>query len=103
MQADGNATLASHAHWIASPILGRTTETFPEESAAIAVLQDCKAIVSIDRRFDYGEIRHVAMAPMRGRLYVICYQLRGRKRRIISFRKANRREERIYAKAIADR
>jgi uncharacterized DUF497 family protein len=62
-----------------------------------------KAIVSIDRRFDYGEVRHVAIAPMRGRLYVICYQLRGRKRRIISFRKANKREERIYAKATTDR
>ena len=33
----------------------------------------------------------------------ICYQLRGRKRQIISFRKANKREERIYAKAIINR
>jgi uncharacterized DUF497 family protein len=62
-----------------------------------------KAIVSIDRRFDYGEVRHVAIAPMRGRLYVICYQLRGRNRRIISFRRANKREERNYVKATTDR
>jgi len=58
-----------------------------------------RAFVATDNRFDYGEVRHVAIAPLRGRLYVVCYQLRGRRRRIISFRKANKREERLYAKA----
>ena len=39
-----------------------------------------------------------AFAPIQGRLYAVCYVERGQVRRIISFRKANKREERIYAK-----
>jgi hypothetical protein len=61
-----------------------------------------KAVISIDDRFMYGEERRIAFAPMRGRLYAVCYVLRGQTRRIISFRKANKREERLYAKATAD-
>jgi uncharacterized DUF497 family protein len=61
-----------------------------------------KAVISIDDRFMYGEERRIAFAPMRGRLYAVCYVLRGKKRRIISFRKANKQEERLYAKATAD-
>ena len=61
-----------------------------------------KAVISIDDRFMYGEERRIAFAPMRGRLYAVCYVLRGRTRRIISFRKANKQEERLYAKATAD-
>jgi uncharacterized DUF497 family protein len=67
-----------------------------------AELERRKAVISVDNRFEYGEERLVALAPMYGRLYVVCYQFRGRVRRIISFRKANKREERIYAKATAD-
>jgi len=33
-----------------------------------------------------------------GRLYAVCYCVRGDARRIISFRKANKREEQAYAK-----
>jgi len=61
-----------------------------------------KAVISIDDRFMYGEERRIAFAPMKGRLYAVCYVLRGKKRRIISFRKANKQEERLYAKATAD-
>jgi uncharacterized protein len=71
-----------------------------------------------DRRRDYRETRYVALAPLtpgftkvlredggettidsapEGRLHVVCYCIRGEARRIISFRKANKREERIYA------
>jgi uncharacterized DUF497 family protein len=57
------------------------------------------AVIAEDRRRDYGERRFVALAPMHGRIYSACYCLRGRKRRIISFRKANKREERVYEKA----
>jgi uncharacterized protein len=58
-----------------------------------------------DRRRDYGEARFLAFAPMNGRLHVVCYCIRGEAFRIISFRKANRREEKFYAeeKAAADR
>ena len=58
-----------------------------------------------DRRRDYGERRQLAFVPLRGRLHVVCYCLRGDARRIISFRKANKREEQFYAqeKAALDR
>ena len=57
-----------------------------------------------DRRRSYGETRYLAFAPMNGRLHVVCYCIRGEAFRIISFRKANRREEKFYAeeKAAAD-
>ncbi|MGB3580497.1 MAG: BrnT family toxin [Roseiarcus sp.] len=56
------------------------------------------ARVRRDQRRDYGEERFVALVPMSARLYVVCYCVRGDARRIISFRKANQREERAYAK-----
>jgi uncharacterized DUF497 family protein len=52
-----------------------------------------------------GETRYLAYAPMQGRLYVVCFCIRGDAFRIISFRKANGREEKFYAeeKAALDR
>ena len=67
-----------------------------------AELEWQRAILFVEDRFMYGEERLIAFAPMKGRLYAVCYALRGRTRRIISFRKANKREERLYAKATAD-
>ncbi len=58
-----------------------------------------KARVIPDRRRDYGEERFIAVAPLAARLHVVCYCVRGDARRIISFRKANKREERVYAQA----
>jgi uncharacterized protein len=51
-----------------------------------------------DERRDYGEERYFALVPMSGRLYAVCYCVRGDARQIISFRKANKREEQAYAK-----
>jgi uncharacterized protein len=57
------------------------------------------ARVRPDERRDYGEDRFVALVPnVSGRLHVVCYCIRGDARRIISFRKANKREEQVYAK-----
>ena len=72
----------------------------PFELAAELELQ--RAIAFVDDRFMHGEERLRAFAPLRGRLYAVCYVLRGQDSRIISFRKANKREERLYAKASAD-
>jgi len=41
----------------------------------------------------FGERRYVAVGNVAGRLHVVVYSRRGKNRRIISFRKANRREE----------
>jgi uncharacterized protein len=57
------------------------------------------ARVRRDQRRDYGEDRFIALVPMSGRIYVVCYCIRGGARRIISYRKANKREEQAYGKA----
>jgi uncharacterized DUF497 family protein len=45
-----------------------------------------------DTRRDYGEKRFIAYGWIEARLHVCVYTLRGPSRRIISLRKANRRE-----------
>lgn len=50
-----------------------------------------------DHRRDYGEIRMVGLVPMGTRLYCVVFTDRGGTRRIISLRKANKREVRYYA------
>jgi uncharacterized DUF497 family protein len=49
-----------------------------------------------DLRRDYGERRVIAYGLIRGRLHVCVYTLRGDVHRIISLRKANRREIDAY-------
>jgi uncharacterized DUF497 family protein len=54
------------------------------------------ALVWSDDRFEYGELRLIALAPRSGILYYVAYVERGNARRIISLRRANRREVRHY-------
>ena len=62
-------------------------------SLADAVLLNWDLLVSgIDNRFDYGEIRIIGYAPIDNRLYCVVYTDRGNNRRVISLRKANKRE-----------
>ena len=61
------------------------------------------ALVFADERQDYGEQRLNALALLHGRLHVVCFVMRGQVRRIISFRKANKREEQAYDQATHDR
>ena len=58
------------------------------------------ALVWVDDREDYGETRMVALAPKTGILYFVAFVDRGRVRRIISLRRANRREVKHYVQAI---
>lgn len=58
------------------------------------------ALVWIDDRFDYGEVRMIALAPKTGILYYVAFVERGKVRRIISLRRANRREVKYYVKSI---
>ena len=55
-----------------------------------------EALVWIDERFDYGEMRMIALAPDTQVLYYVAFVDRGPSRRIISLRKANRREVKHY-------
>ncbi len=45
-----------------------------------------------DRRWDYGEDRYRLIGMIDGRAYVVVYTVRGSAIRIISARKANRKE-----------
>ena len=50
------------------------------------------ALVWIDERFEYGETRMIALAPKTEILCYVAFVDRGNVRRIISHRRANRRE-----------
>ena len=54
------------------------------------------ALVWMDDRFEYNEIRMIALAPKSGILYFVAYVDRSHVRRIISLRRANRREVKHY-------
>ena len=58
------------------------------------------ALVWVDDRFEYGELRMIALAPKTGILYYVAFVERGKMRRIISLRHANRREVTHYVKNI---
>ena len=54
------------------------------------------ALVWIDERSEYNETRMIALAPQTDILYYVAFVDRGEARRIISLRRANRREVRHY-------
>ncbi|TDR80012.1 hypothetical protein DFP86_106152 [Paludibacterium purpuratum] len=55
------------------------------------------ALSSEDGRKEYGEVRMVSFVIMSDRLYCAVYTDRGDSRRVISLRKANKREVAYYA------
>lgn len=61
------------------------------------------AYIAQDRRKDYAETRYTALALLDNRLHVVCFTWRDTRLRVISFRKANQREEACYAQKIAHR
>lgn len=50
----------------------------------------------VDERFEYGESRMIALAPQTEILYYVAFVGRGEVRRVISLRRANRREVKHY-------
>jgi len=54
------------------------------------------ALVWVDDRFEYKETRMIALAPKTEILYYVAFVDRGKARRIISLRLANRREVKRY-------
>ena len=57
------------------------------------------ALVWIDERFEYGELRMIALAPETKVLYYVAFVDRGDVRRVISVRRANRREVKHYVES----
>ena len=73
-------------------------------SLALAVEIDWDAaLVWVDDRTDYGEARMIALAPKTAILYFVAFVDRLTVRRIISLRKANRREAKRYVKATEEK
>jgi len=58
------------------------------------------ALVWMDDRFDYDEVRMIALAPKTNTLYYVAFVERGNRRRIISLRRATRREVNHYVQSI---
>ena len=54
------------------------------------------ALVWVDARFEYDEKRMIALAPKTNILYYVEFVDRGKVRRVISLRRANRREVKYY-------
>lgn len=54
------------------------------------------ALVWVDDRFDYAELRMIALAPKTNTLYYVAMVDRGEVYRIISLRRATRREVQHY-------
>ena len=70
-------------------------------SLALAAELDWEAaLVWVDDRFDYAELRMIALAPKTGTLYYVAFVDRGEVRRIISLRRANRRVVKHYVESI---
>ncbi len=59
-------------------------------------------LVGSDVRKDYGETRTIGFGFIRGRLMAVVFTERAKVIRIISARKANKREETYYQEAVAD-
>lgn len=69
---------------------------------AIEVLESAELLVVRDNRKDYGEERFIAYGCLNNRVYVVVYvQRRPKVVRLISFRKANRREVMFYETALS--
>jgi uncharacterized DUF497 family protein len=66
-------------------------------SLALAARIDWLGMLAIpDNRRPYGEERYIAATPIDDRLYVVVFTIRNDTLRVISLRKANRREIKRY-------
>ena len=70
-------------------------------SLAMAVELDWDAaLVWVDERFEYNETRMIALVPKAEILYYVAFVDRGEVCRIISLRRANRREVKHYVQSL---
>ncbi|MBI5861707.1 MAG: BrnT family toxin [Rhodocyclales bacterium] len=58
------------------------------------------ALAWVDERFEYNEMRMIALTPNTEILCYVAFVNRGNVRRIISFRRANRREVKHYVQSL---
>ena len=83
------------------PVKDAGNQTKHGVSLAIAGELDWEAaLVWVDDRFEYAELRMIALAPKSKIVYYVAFVDRGPTRRIISLRRANRREVKHYVESI---
>ena len=63
---------------------------------ALSVFANSEALALEDKRRDYGEPRYVVLCPLQDVLVHVTYTVRGGNIRLISARRASRREKRDY-------
>ena len=69
-------------------------------SLALAqMLEWDSALVWVDERYEYGELRMIALAPETRVLFYVAFIDRGEVRRIMSLRRATRREVKHYVES----
>ena len=68
--------------------------------ALAAEIEWTDVLCAPDSRRDYGELREIGFAVIAQRLYVVVFVQRGQMMRVISLRKANSREVKLYDQAI---
>ena len=79
------------------PVKDTANQTKHGLSLAMASELDWEAaLVWVDARFEYNETRMIALVPETGMLYYVAFVDRGEARRVISLRRANRREVKHY-------
>jgi uncharacterized protein len=69
---------------------------------ALSVFANNEALALEDKRRDYGEPRYVVLCPLEQVLVHVTYTVRGGNIRLISARRASRREKRDYERRKAD-
>jgi uncharacterized DUF497 family protein len=62
----------------------------------VALFAWANAVIAEDVRIDYGETRFRAFGVFNGRLHMVVFARRREKFRVISFRRASRKEVRRY-------
>lgn len=67
-----------------------------------AIVFSGKTVSFIDDREDYGEERYITLGELKKRVVVIVHTPRHSTIRIISMRKANEREKKIYFKRLEE-
>jgi len=82
------------------PIKNVSNQSKHGVSLELAIELDWEAaLVWVDERFNYNEVRMIALAPETETLYYVAFVDRGDVRRIISLRRANRREVKHYVES----
>jgi len=83
------------------PAKDESNQTKHGMSLAMATELDWEAaLVWVDERFEYSETRMIALAPKAEILYYVAFVNRGKVRRVISLRRANRREVKHYVEKL---